>query len=121
LWAFVIMVSAFAVLNVGLRFVGISLGLRGASSLHRFLSRLKPGRTSAMLKRATSVILGAIAGLLLASDEFAFGEAEGSGYVSLLLLAIVAICFILRAKNVSSEGIIMGISIAGILGVFLAL
>ena len=119
-WAFVWLVGIFSAATIMLRFRGIELGLKGGAAVQQYLERIKPKRIAAALKRATCVLLGAVAGILLSTDEGGVAGCEGSWLGTALALSIIVVCFILRAKNVSSVRIGAGVCVLSGIGVVLS-
>jgi len=117
-WAFLWLVVPFSLANVILRFRGVELGLRGAPAVSRYFERTTPKHASAALKRATSVLLGAVAGVLLSWNHSSFAECNIHWFSFISVLPIIVVCFILRSRNVSSGkigAVICGLILIGIL------
>jgi len=118
-WAFIWMVGIFSASSIMLRFLGVELGLRGGLAVQQYLEKTKPKRIAVALKRATCVLLGAVAGILLSADMDSVAGYDGAWVGSFLALSIIVACFALRSRNISSEKIGAGICALVLIGVLL--
>ncbi|HUT02287.1 MAG TPA: PTS system mannose/fructose/sorbose family transporter subunit IID [bacterium] len=117
-WAFLWLVVPFSLANIILRFRGVELGLRGATAVRCYFEKTNPKHASAALKRATCVLLGALAGVLLSWDYSSFAECSIHWFGFISVLPIIVVCFILRSRNVSSGkvgAVICALVLVGIL------
>ena len=119
-WAFIWMVGVFSISNIVLRFKGVELGLKGVLAVQKLMQKVKPNRIAAGLKRATCILLGAVAGVLLSAPHEHSAQSDGSWFGAAIILPIVAVCFLLRSRNVSSGKIGVGICALVLIGVLLS-
>ncbi len=119
-WAFVWLVGIFSASSIVLRLRGVELGLKGGLAVQRHLNRIKFKRIAVALKRATCVLLGAVAGVLLSADRWSVAECNGLWFGAAMALPIIVLCFILRSRNVSSGKIGAGVCALVLIGVLLS-
>jgi len=119
-WAFIWLVGIFSASSIVLRFGGVEIGSRGGLAVQRHLERIKLKRIASALKRATCVLLGAVAGILLSTDTGYVAGCNGAWFGIALALPIIVVCFSLRSRNVSSGKIGAGVCALVLIGVLLS-